>query len=239
MSKILFTGMHRSGTSAVSNLACYASCRNLLDDPRWAVIDATHPLYSDVFHVEFTKYDAFKVPRWGAFAPELLEGIDELKIVWVLRNPLDVWNSISERANQYPDTTMLRFPELKINAESSISTFNLAFHIYMNILVLIAERFPDRVAVVRYEDFFFDRNGAILQLCTEWLGWQVQRQIGSLTHIQFAPIRHKVGPIGGPGRSERSSQAVSVADLGQACKAYARALNRLRQTTGWMFQRPD
>nr|WP_246188515.1 sulfotransferase [Nitratireductor arenosus] len=192
--------MHRSGTSVVSNLACYACKKVLLDDPVWAVQSPTAAFENSNDISEFLRYDAWKVPRLAPFADRVLSFYEDSAVVWILRDPLDVYSSILERYRIFPKTSMLQFPELGISEGRREEVFSEAFKRYADALIELLSRFPDRVFVVVYEDFFRQKTEFIREVCEEFLGWNISRCITDVQNIQYGPIRHKASNVKGPGR---------------------------------------
>ena len=177
--------------------------KSLLDDPV-EMVRNTKAALSDVnFLYSLKTQSACKIPRIAPFLVE--QPVRNLfsHCVWVLRDPLDVFASIVERYEKYPQTSMKNFPELGIKTDSIENNFSIAFQQYCKVLSRLIDCEKEKVHVVSYESFFNNREKVIEELVVRKLFWPKERSIGRVANFQFGPIRHKSGKQRGLGAGAR------------------------------------
>lgn len=205
--QVLFTGLHRSGTSCAAKLCAFSTGLTLLDDPEWAIFHPSRAgAYRSVasFKSDLDIYDLVKCPRMAEQLPVVLDDFDQLGVVFMVRDPRDVYCSILE-AQQSPDptvSTMLdnrRFGSYQFDWEGVA----LSFVSYVDTLFNLEWRKRERILVCRYEDFVAAPRGSIDHVCARFSLPIVRDVPNSYISMQLAPIRNKRPcdtSIKGPGR---------------------------------------
>lgn len=201
--RVLVTGLHRSGTSAVAHLLCVATDTTILDDPD-EVIDRS------LFRKNRAELGQI-VARWEEFhivkAPRATEVLDALShilpafyTVHVVRDPRDVYTSIMEKVRLGRPTRMLdnsRFQPVARRHPAGVAAAAEFYHEAQ--LVSVHKRMAQDI-VIRYDHFFYDRVAFILKLCV-LIGMTGRKPTPKECETQWGPLVNKSTPdIRGPGR---------------------------------------
>ena len=194
--RVLVTGLHRSGTSVTAKLLAALTNLSLLDDPQWAIV---HPSMAGAYHSvnayrdELESYDIVKCPRMGECLDKVLSDSPLTKIVYVVRDPRDVFCSIAE-AQKSPHWTVTTMADNKrfgdhVNLGEGVS---LAYKYYGNQALTGDKRYPGRLTFVAYTDLYFRPELTVKRL-VQRIGLSV---VNSFPHNlglqQLAPLRNKV-----------------------------------------------
>lgn len=217
--RLLITGMHRSGNSAISRMLHVGSGLSLLDDPEWAVANPLLYRNSDDRRDELVRSEIVKCPRMAGVLTEVLGDFRNTKAVWVARDPRDVLSSILEKVRRGRRTSMLSFPEIGL-PEYGIECFSKAYVHYIRTLIDAKSTFCNNIHIVSYDEFFFDRmkvmgsvsDFASMEFCPE--------RILPLLEEQLAPPQHKFGGFGKPGRYREDLSATEEDRLAEAVSAW-------------------
>lgn len=184
----LVCGMHRSGTSLISHY--FSKSRNLkiLDDPEWAIEAPLEFLQSKERHNEMLAVDVVKCPRLACFIPELSSKFKQLRVIWCLRDPRDIFSSIWERYSRDQNTRLLRFPEIGVK-EEGIGSFVEAYQVYAAKLRSVLEQEQVPVHLVDFQDFLHRRFFSSSFLPEE--NWTHTQRTGFDWEKQWGPTKHK------------------------------------------------
>jgi hypothetical protein len=216
----LICGMHRSGTSAVARLLSIGAGASLCDDPPWAAEAPSIILNSAAIRLELDGAKLVKCPRMAGYLDLVLTAFPRAQVVWMLRDPRDIYSSIQERARNAPDTTLLEFREIGIIG-GGLSSFTRAYKVYLEVLHACLAQCENRIYIVRYETFFQAKVSTV-QIIARWLGLPMDIDlIAPFIDRQLGPPRHKFGAIKGPGRyngdlTYEETQGLAVAVEGWA-----------------------
>jgi hypothetical protein len=201
---LLVAGINRSGTSAYSHMLAALTGLGLLDDPEWAISGPAGPLSyrscSSAYN-DLCSYAIVKCPRMCEVLDRVMCDFPRLKVVILLRDPRDVWCSITEKVALGRPTRMLdnhRFG----NYTHPLQGFVMQARHYYDMIDEALRRRDSRVRVICYENFFRDRLGDIVSTAA-WskLSFRVDAHELSVD-TQYGPAGHKLDPriIRGPGR---------------------------------------
>jgi hypothetical protein len=196
---LLVTGMHRSGTSAVSGLLAAAVNSTLLDDPDWAIRTPLMYRSDKSKYTQLEEFDIVKCPRMGGFSRVVAADFPTVRMIWMLRDPRDVAASILEKVRRGHWTSMLTFPELGLS-EYGLEIFAVAFQRYMEELMMVLDDCRERICVIDYNRFFVEKEQTIAHLAS-WIGKSPDFRFSSdLWDKQLGPLKHKFEGIRGPER---------------------------------------
>jgi len=172
--RTLVTGLHRSGNSVMAHLLSEATGKTLLDDPRWVI---EHPVSGLAYRVnpkyyqELCEFDIVKAPRMVESLNNLLVNFPDISIIYMVRDPRDVYASILEKIQAKLPTSMLdnkRFGDCKSDWEGVARSFNY----YTNSIMYIERNFQNKIYFVDYENFFLNK-----QIYIEFLSKQLRFSI--------------------------------------------------------------
>ena len=194
--RVLVTGLHRSGTSVVAKLLAALTNLTLLDDPQWAIF---HPRLAgayrsvNTYREELESFEIVKCPRMGECLDLVLSDFPLTKIVYVVRDPRDVFCSIAE-AQKSPDWTVKTMADNKrfgdhVNLSEGVS---LAYKYYANQALSGEKRCPGRLTFVAYTDLYFYPELTVKRI-GQRIGLRVVNSFPDhLRWQQLAPLRNKV-----------------------------------------------
>jgi Sulfotransferase family len=219
---LLIAGLNRSGTSALSHLLARRSASTLLDDPEWAITGGSGPrTYQQNADArrDLAGHRIVKCPRMCEVIDDLLSDFADVRVVLTLRDPRDVWASVTEKVILGRPTRMLsneRFGKFITPLDGFILQ---AQHYYRNMLHA-AQSQPERVLIVSYETFTINKS-YIVDTIGYWAHLPLVRALeeDEFNH-QFGPAEHKRNPneIRGAGRwtTDISTSDANrlIADLG-------------------------
>ncbi len=194
--RVLVTGLHRSGTSVTAKLLAALTNLSLLDDPQWAIV---HPSMAGAYHSvnayrdELESYDIVKCPRMGECLDKVLSDFPLTQIVYVVRDPRDIFCSIAE-AQKSPHWTVQTMADNKRFGEhvNLCEGVSLAYKYYANQALVAAQRCPARLTFIAYADLYFHPELTLKRL-SQRIGLSL---VNSFPHNlrlqQLAPLRNKV-----------------------------------------------
>ena len=204
MVDLLITGINRSGTSVMSNLLAITSGRSILDDPEWAISSPSGCLNyresKDIWH-EVGSTSLLKCPRMCEQLPTFLRDFPSVRVLVMIRDPRDVWASISEKVGLGRPTRMLRNERFG-KYSNPLDGFLLQAEHYYDVVLRTQAVNPGRIIIVAYESLYADIFGTISIVLRE-LGWdKVRNPTAQEMGRQWGPIGHKADPnsIGGIDR---------------------------------------
>ena len=193
--------MHRSGTSVTAHLLQKATGLALLDDPEWAIAESPLFYRNNQSSLEsLVQSPIVKCPRMTPFLTEVASDFPNLIPVVVLRDPRDIWASISEAIGSGRPTRIGVFPELGLTGEDYLANFLAALTAYQAGLFQCLKASRPRAILLEYEELFNSPQATVSHLA-ERLGAPLSAE---LTHKdvlrQYGPHRHKNEPnqLSGP-----------------------------------------
>ncbi len=222
--RILVTGLHRSGTSATARLLAAVTERSLLDDPQWAIF---HPrmagAYREVeaYRRELETHDIVKCPRMGEGLEDVLDDFRDARVVYLVRDPRDVYCSIAE-AQASPDPTVSTMAEnSRFGPHDDLwEGVALAYRSYAQKALVASHRFRNRLVFLAYQDLCNSPTATVDGLCGA-LGLAPRRPLPEdLPHQQLAPLRNKTPSdtsIKGVGRWVRELDSATAANMMDLC----------------------
>lgn len=204
--EILVTGLHRSGTSAIANLISLASGLDLLDDPWWAfktrAMGLAYKLNGD-YRAELESTSVLKCPRMAEHLGCFVADFPHVKVVFVFRDPRDVYCSIREKVNAGLPTGMLANERFGWYDEDWEGT-SLAFNYYaMQALEMQLILDHKSLIFVQYESFYKQRDRTTEMICNALRIPHSRYRYENRLSEQFGPHSNKSAcdqSIKGPGR---------------------------------------
>ena len=193
--QILVTGLHRSGTSATARLLATMTHLRLLDDPQWAIF---HPqmakAYRQVseYHQELTQFDIVKCPRMGECLDCILEDFPQTQIVYLVRDPRDVYCSIAEAQRSADPTVTTMADNQRFGPHEFLwQGVSLAFRAYAQQVLQAIHCAPERLTLVDYGEIYLNPQQTLQGLC-QHLGLPIRTSdIASVAGQQLGPTRNK------------------------------------------------
>lgn len=225
--ELVVCGMHRSGNSAIAKLVSLASGRSLLDDPEWAILKSPLEYRLDALTLgSLTSHDIVKCPRMAEVVVQIVTDFPAVRVVFMLRDPRDIWCSINEKASFRVPTRMTEYRRLGI-VEKGLAGVAIAYERYIVELRRAIAVARSRVCVVPYEWFFF-RRLTVTSLVCEWMKWRCgSRSVVPEARRQLGPIANRPSgdlTIRGPGRWSREMVESDVIRFEQAVSAYSQVV---------------
>lgn len=194
--QILVTGLHRSGTSTTAKLLAAMTKFSLLDDPQWAIF---HPQMAkayrqvDQYQQELEAYSIVKCPRLGECLDCILQDFPRTQIIYLVRDPRDVYCSIAE-AQKSSDTTVTTMADnQRFGPHAHLwEGVALAFQAYAQKAIQAESHYPDRLTFIAYVDLYRYPQQTIERLCQHLNLAIANPSIRSLASQQLGPTRNKV-----------------------------------------------
>lgn len=228
---ILVTGIQRSGNSAISHLLRLLTNKTLLDDPRW-VID--HPVGGLAYRIDSKLYqelinaDIVKAPRMMECINAILADFTQTSIVYMVRDPKDVYSSILEKVRAGIPTGMLKNHRFG-DYEHDWQGLAYAFNYYTKNILYIEEYFNHPIYFIHY-DKFYNAPQTYLQLLAAKMDLEI---IQPITETILTRQYNMVGKatddqsIKGPGRWQRELPDTAVHGITElTCESYEILLER-------------
>lgn len=172
---------------------------SLYDDPPWAQSSPRAVLDSASIRRELDLVDVVKCPRMAGYLDQVIATFPSVSVVWMHRDLRDILASIQERVRSAPNTTLLRFAEIGI-VDEGVRALCLASKIYREVLDLCLSRSPSAVTMVKYEDFFVEKEETIARVAERLNMPHDLSKIRTSLNVQLGPARHKFEGIRGPAR---------------------------------------
>ncbi|ABW26486.1 sulfotransferase family protein [Acaryochloris marina] len=193
--QILVTGLHRSGTSATARLLATMTHLQLLDDPQWAIF---HPnmakAYRQVsdYHQELAQAEIVKCPRMGECLDCILEDFPQTQIVYLVRDPRDVYCSIAEAQKSSDPTVTTMADNQRFGPHESLwHGVSLAFCTYAQQALQAINGVPERLTLIDYVEIYQTPQQTLQGLC-QHLGLPIRTSdIASAARQQLGPTRNK------------------------------------------------
>lgn len=205
----------------MAKLVAAVSGWRLLDDPEWAIDEgALSYRTTRARRDEVGETEIVKCPRMTPVLPEILTDFPEASVVFMLRDPRDIWRSIQEKIRLGRPTRMLRFEGIA-ERDTPIALRD-AYVEYTS--AVMASKYE--VTILPYDVFFSHR----IELA-HWVAGQVGAassgaDIASLAATQLGPTTHKDSGlmIAGCRRWRHEPDPEADAALAPAVDAYHAAL---------------
>lgn len=222
--KILVTGLHRSGTSATARLLAAMTHLQLLDDPQWAIF---HPhmakAYRQVseYRQELTQADIVKCPRMGECLDCILEDFPQTQIVYLVRDPRDVYCSIAEAQNSADPTVTTMADNQRFGPHEFLwQGVSLAFRAYAQQVLQAINGAPERLTLIDYVEIFQIPQPTLQGLC-QHLGLPIRTSdIVAVAGKQLGPTRNKRQSdlsIKGANRWQQELDPAEAASIFERC----------------------
>lgn len=194
--QVLVTGLHRSGTSATAKLLAAMTNFSLLDDPQWAIF---HPqmakAYRQVsqYRQELEASSIVKCPRLGECLDYILQDFPDTQIIYLVRDPRDVYCSIAEAQKSSDKTVTTMADNQRFGPHAHLwEGVALAFQAYAQQAIQAVRHYPDRLTFIAYVDLYRYPQQTVEGLCQHLNLAIANPSIRSLASQQLGPTRNKV-----------------------------------------------
>lgn len=222
--QILVTGLHRSGTSATARLLATMTHLSLLDDPQWAIFQPQMAkAYRQVsqYHQELTQFDIVKCPRMGECLDCILEDFPQTQVVFLVRDPRDVYCSIAEAQRSSDSTVTTMADNQRFGPHEYLwQGVSLAFRAYAQQALQAINRAPERLTLLNYVEIYQHPQQTLQGLCHH-LGLTIHiSDIASLAGQQLGPTRNKRQSdlsIKGSNRWQQELDPAEADDIFELC----------------------
>lgn len=203
----------------------------LLDDPQWAIF---HPQMAKAYRQigqyrqELEQAAIVKCPRMGECLDYILEDFPHAQVVYLVRDPRDIYCSIAE-AQRSADTTVTTMADnrrfgLHDHLWQGVS---LAFKTYAQQAMQVNNDYPNRLTFIAYADLYQQPQSTLEGLCQHLYLDIVNAQVSSLAQQQLGPTRNKHQndlSIKGANRWQHELSAETATAILELCGAKFSAL---------------
>lgn len=193
--QILVTGLHRSGTSVTARLLATMTHLRLLDDPQWAIFHLQMAkAYRQVnqYRQELAQADIVKCPRMGECLDLILEDFPQAQILYLVRDPRDVYCSIAEAQKSSDPTVTTMADNQRFGPHEHLwQGVSLAFRAYAQQALQAIHCAPERLTLINYVEICQYPQQTLQGLC-QHLGLTIHTSdITPLAGQQLGPTRNK------------------------------------------------